>query len=224
MASVLAGPIILWIFKFTSNQRALHATRRRVISHLLAMRLFPDDPRMIVRSQGRLLAWNARYLALLFPPFLAIAVPMWFAWSYLDALWGHAPFTAGESTVITAHIARGGSEATLSAPPWIAIESPAVHAVADGEVSWRVRVRERGAGDITIHAGTVNVARRIDATPGLHYLPDRTKAQAPVEWLEIRYPRARIQLAGIAAGWAVWFFAISTLSALALRRTLRVTI
>src|ERR1017187_280099 len=94
--SAVAGGLILWAFKATSNQRALKAARRRLRAHLLAMRLFADDPVVILRSQARLLAWNGRYMALLLPPFLAIAIPMFFAWDYLDAVWGRAPLAPGD--------------------------------------------------------------------------------------------------------------------------------
>jgi hypothetical protein len=222
--SAVAGVLILWTFKLTSNQRALKATRRRLRAHLLAMRLFADDPVLILRSQARLLAWNARYMALLLPPFLAIAIPLFFAWDHLDAVWGRAPLAPGDTTVVTARLRGDVSPAQLTTPPWLAVETPPVRARAEHEVSWRVRVRKAGSGEMRVRAGTESAGKWIEARPGLHYLPERTApAGGRIEWVEVRYPRAHLSLLGVSANWVVWFCLISTLAALALRGRLRVT-
>jgi len=216
--SAVAGVLILWVFKLTSNQRALKSTRRRVRAHLLAMRLFADDPIMMVRSQVRLLAWNLRYMALLLPPFLVVAIPLYFAWDSLDAVWGRAPFRTGEATVITVKLRDNVSGAQLIAPAWLAVESPPVRVLADREVSWRVRVRQAGSGDLIVRLGTDRAEKRIEAQPGLHYLGERAKsAGRRIEWVEVHYPSADTH-------WVIWFCAISTISALALRSRLHVTL
>ncbi len=222
--SAVAGVLILWAFKATSNQRALKATRRRVRAHLLAMRLFGDDPVTILRSQGRLLAWNLRYMALLLPPFLAVAIPLFFAWDYLDAMWGHAPLAAGHSTIITARLRGSTAGAQLIAPVWLAVESPPVQVPAEHEVSWRVRVKQAGLGDVIVHVGGDSAVKRIEARPGLHYLPERSRESGGIEWIEVQYPRADLELLGVSTNWVVWFCVISTVTALAFRSKLRVTL
>src|ERR1019366_6774081 len=88
--SAISGVLILLAFKAISNRRALPGARRRKArAHLLAIRLFADDPRLILRSQGRLFAWTARYVALLLPAFFVVAIPLYFAWDRMDAIWGH---------------------------------------------------------------------------------------------------------------------------------------
>ena len=215
--SAVGGVFILWIFKLTSNQRALKATRRRVRAYLLAMRLFGDDPVVILHSQGKLLWWNLRYMALLVPPFLVMAVPLYFAWDSLDALWGRAPLSPGETTVITAGLRGDVSGVRLLVPDWLAVESPAVHVTPNREVSWRVRVLRPGSGELTVRAGDENASRRIEARPGMHYLGERTKVNGNVAWLEVRYPPASFN-------WVIWFCVISTVAALAVRSRLRVTL
>ena len=222
--SVAAGILILLIFKVTSNQGALAAARRRVRAHLLAMRLFADDPAVLLRSEGRLIAWNLRYMALLVPPFLAVAVPLFFAWDHLDALWGRAPLGPGDAVVLTARVAGDTSGVQLIVPEWLAVETPAVHTVAQGEVSWRLGVRQAGSGDVLVKAGGAILVHKIEARRGWHYLRERTTSAGPVEWVEARYPRAEVPLLGISFHWAVWFTLISTVAALALRRRLRVTL
>src|ERR1017187_10152133 len=98
--SATAGVLILLVFKAISNRRGLQAARRKLRAHLLAIRLFADDPAVILRSQGRLLVWTLRYMALLAPAFLVIAIPLFLAWDHLDALWGRAPLEPGETVIL----------------------------------------------------------------------------------------------------------------------------
>lgn len=221
--SVAAGVLILLVFKTCSNQHALQAARRRVRGHLFAIRLFGDDPVTILRSQGGLLAWNARYLALLLPAFLVVAIPLFFSWDYLDAVWGRAPLAPGDTAVLTARLRGDAACAKLTVPAWMAVETPAVRILAEHEVSWRVRVLHAGSGWVKVDGGAASVEKRIEAKPGLHYLRDRTTAPAGIEWVEIRYPRTNVNVLGLSVNWVVLFCAISTLTALALRRRLRVT-
>ena len=221
--SAAAGVLILWIFKVCSNQRALKRARGRVRAHLLAIRLFADDPVVILRAQGRLLAWNGRYLALLLPPFLVVAIPLFLMWDRLDAVWGRAPLAPGDAVVVTARLRPDAPDAQLAAPGWLAVETAAVHVPAEHEVSWRVRVRQSGSGQLSVRAGEDRAEKRVEARPGMHYLPDRTKAAGAIEWVELRYPHRNVSVLGVSFNWVVWFCAISTLTALALRRTFRVT-
>jgi hypothetical protein len=220
--SAAAGLGILWAFKGCSNQRLLQQARRRLRAHLLGIRLFAGDPVVILRSQGRLLAWSARYMALLMPPFLAVAIPLFLAWDYLDALWGRAPLAPGDAVVMTARLRPGTADAQLAAPGWLAVETPGVRVPAGHEVSWRVRVRQAGSGEVSVRAGGEHAEKRVEARPGMHYLPDRTTAAGAIEWVELRYPHRNVSVLGVSFNWAVWFCLISTLTALSLRHRLRV--
>jgi hypothetical protein len=222
--SAAAGVLILGAFKACSNQGALQHARRQVRAQLLAVRLFAGDPVVILRSQGRLLAWNGRYLALLLPPFLVVAIPLFLAWDHLDAVWGRAPLTPRDTAVVTARLRPDAPDAQLAVPGWLALETPAVHVPAEHEVSWRVRVLQAGSGEVTVRAGEDRAEKRVEARPGLHYLPDRTKEAGAIEWVELRYPHRNVSVLGVSFNWVVWFCAISTLTALSLRRTFRVTL
>jgi hypothetical protein len=221
--SAAAGVLILWAFKACSNQGALQRARRRVRAHLLGVRLFADDPVAILRSQARLLAWNGRYLALLLPPFLVVAIPLFLAWGHMDAVWGRAPLAPGDTVVVTARLRPDSPDAQLSVPGWLAVEMPPVHVPADHEVSWRVRVLQARSGPLSVRTGEQRAEKRVEARPGLHYLPGRTKEAGAIEWVELRYPHRNVSVLGVSLNWAVWFCAISTLTALSLRRTFRVT-
>jgi hypothetical protein len=222
--SAVAGMVILWVFKRLSNQRALKETRRKIRSHLLAIRLFGNDPIMVLRSQGRLLSSNLRYMALLLPSFLVVTIALFFAWDYLEALWGRVPLAPGQTAVVTAHLRGEPATLTLNAPSWLTVESPAVRVLAAPEVSWRVRVREASAGEISICSAGDCARTWVEARPGMHYLPARSRTgSGPFDWVEVPYQTADVKLAGISMSWEVWFFFFSMLSALIFRSRLSVT-
>lgn len=216
--SAVAGLVILWVFKKLSNQQALKTARRRIRAHLLAIRLFGNDPVMVLRSQARLFTSNMRYIALLLPSFLVVAVALFFAWDYLEALWGRLPLSPGQAVVVTARLRGEPAALTLTAPSWLAVESPAVRVPAEHEVSWRMRVREAAAGEISICAAGDCVTQWVEARPGMHYLRNRTRAASRAfEWVEVPYAPGDVALAGVSMSWAVWFCLISMLTALIFR-------
>ena len=53
--SLLVSLALLAAFKVTSNQRALAAAKRRMQANLFELRLFQDDPRLVMRVVGDLL-------------------------------------------------------------------------------------------------------------------------------------------------------------------------
>jgi hypothetical protein len=113
----------------------------------------------------------------------------------------------------------------IDVPDWLTVESLPVHVEAEREVSWRLRVARSGSGNVSVTAGTERASKRIEARPGLHYLPDRETASAgPILWLESPYPAAELAVLGVSARWPVWFFVISSVTALAFRNRLRVTL
>ena len=222
--SAVAGILILVAYKFCSSGRAIRTARGRARAYMLAPRLFADDPVVIGKSLARLLVWNARCLALMVPAFVVVAVPLFLSWDYLEAVWGRTPLTQGETAVVTARMRPDAADPQLLAPEWLRVETPAVNVHGQGEVSWRVRVLRAGSGPVTVRAGEATASRWIEATPGLHYLPERSRMTGgPIEWIELQYPRTNLNLLGVSWSWAVWFCVFSTAAALALRRKLRVT-
>jgi len=105
------------------------------------------------------------------------------------------------------------------------VESPAVRIADEHAMCWRVRVSRSGSGVLDVRLGSQTAQTRVEARPGLHYLPDRRSARSgPIAWLEIRYPHANVRMFGVSLHWAVWFCLISAIAALALRGVMRVTL
>jgi hypothetical protein len=241
--SALAGVAMLWVFARTSNQAAIIRAKRRVYAHLMELRLFADEPALMFRAQWQLLTANARYLGWMLVPALAIAAPVALLLVRMDAYYGRAPLPVGAETLVTL-ATRGALDAAapaplLRAPDGIAVETPAVRALAERQVSWRIRALRpvSGALKITLPEGTVE--KRIESGAGFRFVPGRRTSSAlatlwypdeprlrhtPVEWIDIDYPPAEIEFLGLHWHWLIWFTLISMLTALALKRRFRVVL
>src|SRR5689334_23867446 len=62
--AVVTGVLLLVVFKYTSNQRAIKRVRNDINANLLALKLFKESAALAVASQGRIL-WDAIQLLVL---------------------------------------------------------------------------------------------------------------------------------------------------------------
>ncbi len=186
--SVVCGVVSAMVFRrfMPADSRQ---TVNRILAHVMELRLFLDEPGLVLRAQRDLLRENVRLLGQLAVPVL-ITAPLFglVVWQG-DAVYGRAPLRAGESVVVTARV-PGGSDAEirLSAPPEIAVETPAVRVPRLREVSWRIRPSRPFRGELPLSGGA--------------------------EWVDIPWPRASV----LGFSWVAWFFGISAVCALLTRR------
>jgi hypothetical protein len=226
--SVLAGVAILLVFRYTSDQAAVRCAKGIAQAHLLEFRLFMDDPILVLRAQRDLIVANLRFMRLMLRPFLWMLLPMGLLLAVLEAFYGHAPLRTGDAAIITAGVRNAAATLTLQAPPEIAVETPAVHALAERQVSWRIRPLRATNTEVRIVSGDRIIAKRVSAGDGIHFLSERrgsllslalnptepALSDDDIEWIEILYPPATV----LKLHWLIWFFAISGITALALRR------
>ena len=229
LLSILIGIAMLWVVGKTSNQRAVERAKKRMQAHLLEMRLFGDDPRLLLRAQKDLLLHNAKYAAHMTRPMLFLAAPMVILYAHLDAVYGRRPLRVGETALVTAKIDPSGAAPSLTASPGIAVETPAVRVPPDGEVSWRVRAVGEGRAELILRSPQGELRKSAVVGGGLAYAPQRRAGSwwrrlllapgedgydaAAIAWLEIEYPAREIGFGAWRTHWVVWFLLISILAA-----------
>jgi len=247
--SAAAGVGMLGVFQKTSNQAKIRAVKRLVQAHLLELRIYQDEPAVMWRAQKSLLASNLRYMGLMLQPALIMGLPFAILLVHLDAFYGRAPLAVGAETIVSMGLGGasepGGHPAAplLEAPPGVAVETPAVRVVDERQVSWRIRPQAPVSGLLRIRVEGATVEKSIEAgTPGQSgprfvpgrkvrslwdavWHPDEARIPTPkVDWVEIRYPDARVQWLGIRLHWLVWFIGISMLAALLLKKRFHVVL
>src|SRR5207248_7289803 len=76
LVSAATGVLLLYVFKYTSNQRAIRRVRNDINAELLALKLFKDSPLVALRAQGRILLGAAALFVHAIVPMLVMVVPV----------------------------------------------------------------------------------------------------------------------------------------------------
>ncbi len=229
LLSVSIGVAMLWVVGKTSNQPAIERAKKRMQAHLLEMRLFGDDPGLLLRAQKDLLRNNGKYAAHMLRPALFLAAPLVVLYGHLDAVYGRRPLRVGEAALVTAKMPLSGEAPSLTASGGVAVETPAIRVRPAGEVSWRVRAVEEGEAELILQSQHGALRKAALVGSGFEYVSQRRArswrqrllpasgedgyASAAIEWLEIRYPAREIGIGPLTAHWVVWFLLLSVLAA-----------
>lgn len=167
VVALLSGVFALLVYRWTSNQPAIAAVKRRLFGHLLEVRLFNDDLRAVLAAQLRLLRENLTYLRLNLVPLLWMIVPFMLLIAQLQFHYGYEGLEVGEQTLLIVDLApagaatAGGEEAAprppveLEAPPGVAVETADVWVPSLRQVVWRLRADEPGRHELVVRVDGV---------------------------------------------------------------------
>jgi uncharacterized membrane protein (DUF106 family) len=245
--SLLTGLLMLFIFKKTSNQAGILRTKNLIKAHLLEIRLFKNDFGQTMRSQGRILLANGRYLGHAVKPMLVMLVPIMLLLLQLDVWYGARSLRPGESAIVKVTLDASATPLrtplSIEAPAGLTVETPALRIEEEREIDWRIRADAAGIHDLkfvmdggaftkTVAVGQAPLKTKIvplrvrsggwDALnhPGEALLP----SGLPVVSVEVAYPPARLSLFGWRMHWLVAYFLLSIVFGFALKGVFKVEI
>jgi hypothetical protein len=229
--SIAIGFLMVIVFRYTSDQKAIGRAKDRLKAHLLAVRLFQDQLPVVMHAYGRILSGTCSYLRLAATPFLIVILPITFLIVQLDRYFGWMPLQPAQTFLVEARVGDPAAlnEASLQLPPELSSSAPAVHVPADKEVVWRVVAEREGQYDIHIAAAGQTVSKQVVVSPGLARIsPVRLRGKfwerllssseppladnSPVQLIAISYPPRVISFAGMEWNWIVLFFVISLIA------------
>ena len=240
--SVACGLAITLVFSRVTDLQALRKARKQVQAHLLEIRLYSAEPRLVWRAQASLVRANMRLLAVLAVPVLILTPPMAWLWLQCESIYGFAPLPLGKAAIVTAQMRAPFAEdnmIALQAPREITVETPPVRSFVDRQVSWRLRPNEPVRGELRLSLKGQTFEKAIAAGErGVFLLEKKSGSRfehllrigegcllvGDVEWIELRYPTTDVALAGVSLPWVAWFLIISSVSALVFARWLRIPI
>jgi hypothetical protein len=229
--SIVIGLLMVIVFRYTSDQKAIGRAKDRLKAHLLAVRLFQDQLPVVMRAYGRILRGTGSYLRLAFTPFLIVILPITFLIVQLDRYFGWMPLRPAQTFLVEAHVEDpvAANEVELQLPPELASTAPAVHIPNDKEVVWRVAALGDGHYDIHIIAGGLTASKQVVVSPGLARIsPVRLRGNfwerlftsgepalaedSPIRSIAITYPPRVINFAWMEWNWIVLFFVVSLIA------------
>src|SRR5437867_2208428 len=100
LLSLIIGLLMVVVFRYTSDQKAIRLAKDQLKAHLLAVRLFQDQLPVVLSSYGRILRCTGRYLRLAFKPLLFVILPLTFLIVQLDRYLGWAPMPSGQAFLV----------------------------------------------------------------------------------------------------------------------------
>jgi hypothetical protein len=242
--SLLSGIVLLLIFRRTSNQRGLRAAKDRIIGDLLEVMLYRDELRVVLRAQIGVIRDNLRYLGYALVPLAFMVLPVVVLLLQIDLRYGRRPVNVGEPVIVSAKLTPDAGlldAVSLTAPPGVRIDSPALRIQPDREVNWRVVASTPGRYDLRVRAAgkeftkALVVGRWGDAIeservrsglrrqfmhPGEAPLP----VSAPVDAIRVAYADRSLSLLRWRLSWIWPWLVLSMAFGYALRGPLRVQI
>jgi hypothetical protein len=244
MVAAVTGVLLLIVFKYTSNQRAIKRVRDDINAHLLALKLFKDSTSVSLRAQGRILAGALRLFVLALVPMLVMAVPVCLILGQLSLWYQARPLRVGENAVVTVKLNgnTGSSWPDMRLQPTGAVEvtTGPVRVLSKREVCWDVKAVEPGQHQLEFQAGQETVGKELAIGDGfmrvsglrpgwqwsdilLNPAEPPFRPGSPVQAIEVDYPQRSSWTSGT-DWWVGYWFAASMIAALCFRRLLNVNV
>lgn len=235
-AGVLSAAAVLWAFARFSDQAKTRVVKRRIKASLYEMRLFVDEPIVLLRAQRQLFTANLRYLGLMARPLAVISVPMLLLMAWLDTVYGYRPLNPGESALLTVYVRPAVdlriARAELEPSPAVVVETPVVRIPGEQRLCWRIRRTREGAAYVRVVLDGAGYDKSL-AWPSrqrvhsiAEWILSPTERRLPagaVERIEVLQPAAAVTAFGVTLHWLSWYAIATLIGTLALRRRFGVT-
>lgn len=232
--SLMLGVIMLLAFKWVGDPNALGLSTKRMLAHMMEMRLFDKEPRLVFLSMARLLRWNGYFFVATLRPAIIATVPMILLFVQMEGYYGMRALEPGEDAVVIAKIdPKLRDQLRLEARgEGVSVETESVR--SRDTLSWRVRAEREGVSQLvltgfegdaevlkSIHVGggpqQVSMRRGSQAQDLLLHPSEAPIERAGVDWIELHYPTTEVRMFGLDAHWLWWLVFFSVLGVLPIR-------
>jgi uncharacterized membrane protein (DUF106 family) len=243
VVSLVVGLLMVVLFGYTSDQKAIGIAKDQLKAHLLAVRLYRDQIPVVMGSYGKILRGTGRYLKLAFKPLLYVIIPITLLMVQVDRYLGQTPLPTNAPFLLTVHTA--GSDAlndvTLDLPPEITMTAAPVHVPAGNEIVWRLAGSQEGKYEVKVAIAGQSAAKavcvgsdlaRISAVRLRGQFWERMftsaepalPANSQIDSISINYPDRNIEVAGYGINWIWLFFILSMVAGFIFKELLGIQI
>jgi len=245
VVSVLTAVLLLLVFRFISHQERIAIAKNRIKAHLLEIRLFRDDPQLVLRAQKDILLALLKYLKLAAVPLAVLILPLVYLALHLELFFGYEPLHPGAAAVVAVTVddktPLDRVVANLSVSDGLKIETPPLRLPHAHEIDWRVRAVREGNHEIILTLGDTALAKTVtvgttlrrvtpireqDSWPTTLVAPGEAALprDAGVKAIAVQYPPRTFEFFGWQMHWLVPFMGIALLAGFALQGLLGVRI
>jgi hypothetical protein len=244
--SFLTGLLMLFIFRFTSNQEGIHRVKNKIKAHLLELRLFKDSLSLSLKAQGNILRYNLKYISYSSKPMLVMIIPIILILVQLNLWFGHKSLNLEEAAILKVKLEEGQNpldiDLALEPSSTFSIETPPMRIEEEREINWRLRAKEKGVHLLKFRMNNKAFAKKVAIAqkplsqisalkvkrsfidelfnPAEEPLP----RNLPVKSIEIIYPSQSMNLFGWHIHWLIVYFALSIIFGFAFKGLFKVEI
>lgn len=246
VVAAVTGVLLLVIFKYTSNQRAIKKARDQIKANLLALKLFKDSTPVLLVSQGRILQGAAKLFVLSLVPMLVMMLPVILFMAQLAAWYQARPLRVKEEAVISlklnGEVNSEWPDVRLEPSDAIEVTIGPVRVQSQRAVYWNVAAKHAGSEPLVFHVADERAEKQlaIDAgdafrrvsplRPGWHWndallypVEPPFRPSDAIQSIEITYPPRDSWTSGT-NHWIIYWFAASMVAAFIFRPFLNVNI
>ena len=252
LLSIVIGLLMVVLFGYTSDQKAIGVAKDRLKAHLLAVRLYRDQIPVVMGSYGKILRGTGVYLKLAFKPLLYVIIPITLLMVQIDRYLGQTPIAPNSPFLLTVHLSDSDqrkssltvdalNSLTLDLPSEITMTAPVVHIPAKSEVVWRLVGSHEGKYGLKIADGGESVEKAVCIGSDLPRISTiRLRGQfwermfssaepalpqnSAIESISINYPDREIDIAGYGMNWIWLFFILSMIAGFIFKEVLGIQI
>ena len=246
LVSIATAAAIVPVIGRTSDQPRVAATKRRIRAALLEIRLFNDDPRLVMRAVGHALAQNLLYLRLSLVPLVWLAIPLTLLVTHLQPFYGYSGLQPGAPSLIKVTVRDvsamdAAARATIDGPAALGIDAGPVRLAGSNEVLWRLVPRAPGDYTVSVRIGSDSVTKTVRVSDGPARRSPRRPSPGLVDELlypseppiddassivsiDVPYPETTVNVLGVHVHWTIVYLVLSMAAALILARRFGVTV
>ena len=242
--SAVIAVVLLVIFKYTSNQRAIGRVRDNIKANMLALKLYKDSISVTLQVQGRIFAGAGMLLFHGIRPMLVMIVPISLLLGQMGLWYQSRPLAIGEETLISMQLNGTGNsplpEVSLESTPAAEVVLGPVRVSSKREVFWKIRASDNGYHHLVFKLGRQQFEKQLAVGTGfmrvsakrpgwhwtdilLHPAEKPFARNCDVQSISIDYPDRPSWTSGT-DWWVGYFFVVSMVFALAFKPFLKVRI
>jgi len=246
LISVLTGMVILLIFRYTSNQKAIKKSRDRIKAHILELLYYKDSIRVMLRALLKILGHNTIYLRYAMVPLLIVMIPMIILFIQLNFRYQYRPLKTNETCIVKMRLSEQAADSSainILSSDAVQVETPALRMNKRHDYNWRIRAKKTGLHQIIFSVPGGQIEKTIvvdDQDTALQTLsPKKVKnrfwdilfnpvekplpADMNIESIELMYPDRENRILGIRLHWLLIFFLVTMIVSFSLKNLFGVT-
>jgi uncharacterized membrane protein (DUF106 family) len=243
--SAATGVLMLIIYKYTSNQKGIRKAKDRIKANFLAIMLFSDSLRVLIKSIGSILKWNLAYMGHNLKPLAVMMAPVLLLLVQLNFWYGYSPIKPGQTVQVFATVADESAlldtEAVLTSDEGVIVEAGAVRMKGSSEIGWRVRPETAGTHTLTITVGDQTETKQlVSAEDGKLYrlaplrhngnfwdgllYPGEKGLKGNITSIRVEYPVVEMDFLAWKLHWIIVYFILSIVAGLSMKGLFKVDI